>query len=121
MAGAHQKLDKTLARVAELAAVFETAEAAIQKGIDTCKTAEQVKEAVRGVSNELNALMFEVTKASSSLIRRCADLEKAAKSAGSALYPSRVEAWIDRLSVGVFAALAVLVIQYLVSVVRNLL
>ena len=29
------------------------------------------------------------------------------------MYPSRVEAWIDRLSVGVFAALAVLVIQYL--------
>ena len=119
--GSQETLDKALARMAVLQAHFETAKAVIQKGIDTCKTAEQVKEAVRGVRNELNALMFEVTKASSSLIRRCAALEKAAKSAGSALYPSRVEAWIDRLSVGVFAALAVLVIQYLVSVARNLL
>ena len=49
------------------------------------------------------------------------ELDKSIKSASHALYPSRVEAWIDHFGVGVVAATAVLAIQYIVETVRNFL
>ena len=46
-------------------------------------------------------------------LKRCwfKELDKSIKSASHALYPSRVEAWIDHFGVGVVAAIAVLAIQ----------
>ena len=49
------------------------------------------------------------------------ELDKSIKSASHALYPSRVEAWIDHFGVGVVAAIAVLAIRYIVETVRNFL
>ena len=120
-AGAHQKLDKTLARVAELAAVFETAEAATAKAIATGKAAEQMQAEIADLRREVAALTVDLQGQRGVMRGWFAELDKSIKSASHALYPSRVEAWIGHVGVGVFAAIAVLVFQYLVSVARNLL
>ena len=114
MAGATDKLNRVLARQAELAALIETAVAA-------CKAAEQAQAALAKLTPAIAAAAEEMERQRGVQRGWFKELDKSIKSASHALYPSRVEAWIDHFGVGVVAAIAVLAIQYIVETVRNFL
>ena len=119
--GAQEKLDKVLARQGDLAALIETTRAACETAVEACKAAEQARAEVTDLRREISALTRELQGQGGVLRGWLAELDKSIKSAARGLYPSRVEALLDRFAVGVLAAIAVLAIQYIVETVRNFL
>ena len=119
--GAQEKLDKVLARQGDLAALIETTRAACETAVEACKAAEQARAEITDLRREISALTVDLQGQRGVMRGWFAELDKSIKSASHALYPSRVEAWIDHVGVGVFAAIAVLAIQYIVETVRNFL
>lgn len=119
--GAQEKLDKVLARQGDLAALIETTRAACETAVEACKAAEQARANITDLRREISNLTGELQGQGGVLRGWLAELDKSIKSAARGLHPSRVEALLDRFAVAFLAAIAVLVLQYLVAVVRNLL
>ena len=117
--GAQEKLDKVLARQGDLAALIETTRAACETAVEACKAAEQARANIIDLRREISILTGQLHGQGGVLSGWLAELDKSIESAARGLYPSRVEALLDRVAVAILTAIAVLAVQFFVTFVRG--